>query len=608
MNNINPLKYDEKIIGRPKYKGYFTESLYIQVRDGVKIATEVYLPKSLSSGEKFPAVLIQTRYWRAIKIRAPFKWFRKEPFDPKTVKVFTSYGFAVVTIDVRGCGASLGTRPYPFSEEEVKDGKEIIEWIVNQEWSDGNVVSYGNSYLGMTAEYVSVHNHPAVKGCAPKHNPWDPFRHAVFPGGCLDLGFITYWSNLGKAQDQNPKKALLQFKPLIGFAALLLNAAVGGVKLVESDKNKTIFKKALRDHKSNLYPIDYLRNLTFRDDPATEEGLTIDKLGLFTYKEEIENSNLPFYCWGSWQDSATAEMVINRFLTLNIPQKAVIGDWNHIALKRANPFYSHKAKMKPAKKEQLKSFIQFFKECINGTANKDKILYYYTMGEEKWKKTNSWPLKNQILEKWYFSENNLLLKSKPKNESGKDIYTINYSASTGLRNRWYTLLSLPVNYPNRNLEDKKLLVYTSPPLKSDTEITGHPILTLYMSSTHEDGAIFAYLEFIDLNENVKHITEGQLRVIHRKISNEDPLYKTVVPYHSYKKEDYMPLIPGEIAEIKFGLLPTSILLPKGYKIRIAIAGADKDSFDRYPKEGNPTISIERNRIYASNIELPIIPK
>ena len=78
------------------------------------------------------------------------------------------------------------------------------------------------------------------------------------------------------------------------------------------------------------------------------------------------------------------------------------------------------------------------------------------------------------------------------------------------------------------------------------------------------------------------------------------------PYHSFKRKDSLPLIPGEVAEITFGLLPTSVLIRKGHKLRIAIAGTDKDTFRRYPDEGTPTITINRDNTHASFIDIPVI--
>ena len=102
----------------PQYKGLTTQSVYVTMRDGVKLAVEVILPKNLPSDARIPALLQQTRYWRTMELRAPFKWFLKpEDLNPATrgfKSFFTGRGYALVLVDVRGSGASFGTNPYPW--------------------------------------------------------------------------------------------------------------------------------------------------------------------------------------------------------------------------------------------------------------------------------------------------------------------------------------------------------------------------------------------------------------------------------------------------------------------------------------------------------------
>ena len=130
------------------------------------------------------------------------------------------------------------------------------------------------------------------------------------------------------------------------------------------------------------------------------------------------------------------------------------------------------------------------------------------------------------------------------------------------------------------------------------------MIDLFITSTATDGAFFVYLEDVDDQGVVTYVTEGALRALHRKISAETPPYRLAVPYHSCKKQDAMPLVPGQIAELKFALQPTSILIKKGHRLRIAIAGADKETFARIPETGVPTIKVVRNKQNASWIELP----
>ncbi|MFX1452688.1 MAG: CocE/NonD family hydrolase, partial [Promethearchaeota archaeon] len=182
----NPFKILGKTSGKVSYDDYSITSTYITMRDGVKIAATICIPKGLQSGEKVPTIMSQTRYMRAHTLNIPFRWIFNEVVYglPKT-EVLTSYGYAVIYIDVRGTGASFGTRPYPFSEAEIKDGADVVDWIIAQPWSNGQVVSNGISYSGSTAELLAVNNHPSVKAVMPGHAFFDPYLDVLFPGGCF---------------------------------------------------------------------------------------------------------------------------------------------------------------------------------------------------------------------------------------------------------------------------------------------------------------------------------------------------------------------------------------------------------------------------------------
>ena len=66
-----------------------------------------------------------------------------------------------------------------------------------------------------------------------------------------------------------------------------------------------------------------------------------------------------------------------------------------------------------------------------------------------------------------------------------------------------------------------------------------------------------------------------------------------------------PLVPGEVAEVKFNLYPTSVQIKAGHRLRVAVAGHDASVFDRYPAQGTPLLSVQRNNIYPSHVELPM---
>jgi putative CocE/NonD family hydrolase len=597
----NPFKELGKI-PKMKYKGgYSVQSVYIPVRDGIKIAATICLPKELKTGVKIPTVLTQTRYWRAMELRIPFRWILDEMVTVMpNPEVITGRGYAYIITDVRGTGASYGTRKFPFSDIEVKDGNDIIEWIISQPWSDGNIVSKGISYTGTTAELFPINNHPAIKAVIPGHGFWDPYLDVAFPGGVYDHAFMQLWSFLGKNLDINNPKVFRQIMPDLWLF-------VKGVKPVDNDLELKNLKEVINLHQSNQYVYEHTLDRDFQDEVIFGE-INIEDISIYKRKGKIEQSKVPILAWCSWLDSGYVDAIIHRFLNLENPMIAILGDWNHGAYLPANQYFPERIEVNPSPREKINAWMNFFDKCIFGNKIQGKTLYYYTMVEEQWKKTTVWPLEGTKNLRLYLFENYSLSRDKPHKEDGEDEYKINFRASSGTNNRWWALLALPILYENRAKMDKKLLSYTSEPFEEDTEITGQAVISLHLTSTHEDGAIFVYLEDIDENGHITYITDGEFRVIHRKISKETPSYKTLLPYHTYKKQDSMPLIPEEIAEIKFGLHTTSVLIRKGHRIKIAIAGADKDTFSRYPKDGRPVIKISRNKDFSSYIDLPIIQR
>jgi putative CocE/NonD family hydrolase len=250
-------------------------------------------------------------------------------------------------------------------------------------------------------------------------------------------------------------------------------------------------------------------------------------------------------------------------------------------------------------------FDRFLKEDGDTTITSD--ITYYTLGADRWTTTGVWPPSGFKNEAWYFAGDGSLTTTAPVNSAGADDYKINFEATTGRHNRWYTNNgSGDVVYPDRAEEDRKLLTFTSGPLDQDTEITGHPIVTLFVRSTHADGAFIAYLEDVSPDGRVTYITEGQLRGVMRREADDPPPYKKLGLHRSELRDDAMPLVAGEVAELSFELWATSVLIRKGHRVRVAIAGADKDSFLRYPRNGEvPTITVEHNRQYPSHVSLPV---
>ena len=148
------------------------------------------------------------------------------------------------------------------------------------------------------------------------------------------------------------------------------------------------------------------------------------------------------------------------------------------------------------------------------------------------------------------------------------------------------------------------MTYTTKPLDSDIEVTGHPVIHLWVTSTAKDGDFFAYLEEVDANGFSHYITEGTLRASHREIS-EPPFDYLELPYHRSFEEDRIAL-PNEPAELTFDLHPTSNIFDKGHRIRLTITCADKDNALTPEISPPPSVTIFLNTNYSSYISLPVI--
>ncbi len=585
------------------HRGLQVQSQYLPMRDGVQLAVDLYLPAAVTAGEKLPTIVYITRYWRATAWRRGFGFMAAGSDAPW--RFMTARGYAVLTVDARGTGASYGTRRHEWDREEVKDGYDLAEWIVQQPWSNGRIGAVGTSYSGTTAELFTVPNHPAVKAVIPRFNEFDPYTDIAFPGGLYLSGFVDAWSASTTALDHNQLRAS-PTQPLL--EKLLIRFGARGVKPVDADQDRRMLREAVAQHAANRHATDNARGVIFRDDVV--DGVCSADYSAYAYRQQIESSGAAVYGWGGWFDAVTADAVIRRWQTVQTPQMAIIGAWNHGGGQHASPYAPRVEKVTEHWHDFLRFFDHYLKAIDTGAAADvaERRLFYFTLGEEVWKSTTQFPPAGVEPQTWYFGEQHSLSLTAPFT-AGRDCYTVDFTVTTGNTNRWYTQAGGgAVSYPDRAEQDQRLLCYTSAPLDHDIEITGYPVLVLHLAVDRQDAATFAYLEVLEPDGRVLYLTEGQLRALHRKVSTDQPPYAQPVPYHSFKRADGEPLTPGQLTEIRFGLLPLSALIRTGARLRVALAGADAGLFPRIPAEGALNWTIERSPGMLSRIILPVMKR
>lgn len=559
----------------PQYTGYQTTSQYVTSFDGTRIAVDVHRPTG-GPDQPLPAILIMTPYHRANIVDGEVEDLMTDPESP--TRIISSYGYVIVVSDCRGTGASYGSRFGVFDPPEVKDGDSIIDWIVEQDWCDGNVGMMGQSYLA-TMQFLNAANlTPALKCIIPRYSFLDLYDFA-YSGGIINFNFVEAYQVAMENLNANVEKPALGFYPS---------------KPVDEDTDGSMLAEATREHQANGNLVELADLLPFRDStydyPWGETGsyATASPSG---HLDEIEESGVAVYNMGGWLDCySTATVSFQE--TLSNESKCLIGNYDHT---------------QHFENDALEA-VRFFDRYLKGIENGIEVeppYYIYTSGRDGWRFEDQWPLADQVETDYFLQPDGGLDTTMPAAGDVNE-YVVDYSTGSGINSRWLAMTGKPSEYGDRAEEDQKLLTYTTPPLEEDTEITGHPTLHLFVSVDSTDGDFFVYLEDVDENGYVQYQSEGQLRASLRSLS-ERP-WQPDLPYHPCGRGDVQPLVPGEMTELVISLFPVSHVFKQGHSIRVSIAGADRHNFRTPKQDPPPTYTVYTGGENASYITLPVIPQ
>ena len=589
---------------------------YLPLDEKTNVWISVWLPPSLKNDEKIPALMTTSRYAGQLEPGWLARVFETYSLGPnhnfRGARRFLEKGYAFIWVQSPGSCQSSGPRLGEYPPNEVDAMGLAIDWIVRQPWSNQRVGAFGASYSGTTADMACAALRPGLKAVYPKAPDFDDYRQTVKPGGLGSSEFVGIWGGMVKAMDADDFAAVMSIdsgKKLSFFETLYLRSLIRGLQRPRG-KDRAIFEQALEDHRLTPDVEDVVRRMEFKDSRLTEDlSPGFEDVSVYEYKNKIEKAQVNTNTRAGWMDAGVAEGAIEKFLTLSTPQKVVLLPAGHPQNEFVNPFGENSAEYPGDSDLGKDDFIDYFKRHLKGTGEERerRRIVYFTYVENKWKETSTWPPPGVANEKWHFGPEHSLVQEPASAPDGSDSYTVDFTATTGFENRWMSQMGKPVHYGDRRNEDKKLLAYTSAPLADDLEVTGSPTVTFYVASTHEDGAFFVYLEDVGPDGRVSYLTEGLLRAIHRR--KADPATAPYVPlgvYHTFREADALPLVPGETAEIAITLFPISTVFKKGHSIRVAIAGHDDALKDRYPAEGIPVLTIQRNSVYPSQMELPVL--
>jgi len=203
--------YFEKISDRKIYDGVQRTAVYVPMRDGVKVAVDIYRPtiNGKPTEEALPVLFQYARYWRSTEMAngdvrtlvgifpkgrntIPFSFDNSvlvptyEHDKPElSYQMFLKHGYIVARADARGTGASYGLWHGDMSTVEANDGHDVVEWLAKQSWSTDKVGMIGGSYNGLTQFLTASANPPSLKAIMPQVAPFDEYFTSWAGGGVL---------------------------------------------------------------------------------------------------------------------------------------------------------------------------------------------------------------------------------------------------------------------------------------------------------------------------------------------------------------------------------------------------------------------------------------
>ncbi len=162
------------------------ENVYVPMRDGIQVAVDIYRPEKAG---RYPVILSMAPYMKEMQQHPPKL---SHCIEAGATEFFVPKGYIHVIAQVRGSGFSQGRYNF-FDSKEQRDGYDLVEWLSQQSWCDGNVAMLGNSYFAMIQYLVAVQKPPHLKCIVPYDGMTDLYRNMCYQGGLFRSGFLSGW-------------------------------------------------------------------------------------------------------------------------------------------------------------------------------------------------------------------------------------------------------------------------------------------------------------------------------------------------------------------------------------------------------------------------------
>ena len=509
----------------------------IKMSDGVFLAADIFWPADANKKDRFPILLEYL----------PYRKNESRSRNYSLYSYFLEHDYLVVRVDMRGTGNSEGlTIPYEYSDIELNDGEEVIDWLSKQEWSSGSVGMFGISWGGFNSIQMAMRNPPALKAFV-----------AIMATEYLYQEDVHYMDGIIVAGDS-------------WMMSNDLYNALPGAPDFKMDE-------------------EWLKN-RFNVEPSVYTYMEQQRDGEFWDRASARNKynliKVPGYHIGGWYDgyrNSLPRMLEN----VEAPTKAMIGPWDHD--------FPHNAALKPQvewRAEAVRWFDHWMKNIDTGILEEPDFAIYirdYHPPDDSienisgfWRWEDSWPIKRIKNQTWYPKKNNSLSKVPGK----KGSHFLKNIPSIGLEGGGPTMWwgSIP---PDQRPMDENSLVYDSEVLIEPIEILGRPIANLHVSADAKRANWVVRVSDIAPDGQVTQVAGAAFNGTHRNSSREP--------------ED---IIPGEKILLNIELHFTSWIFNEGHRIRVAISNAQWPMLWPSSLPVNTSLEIGGESTY---INLPIMP-
>ena len=562
---------------KPIYTIKQEKDLYVTMRDGVRLALDIYRPEDKG---KFPALLAYGPYGKELQtlvLTFPPQARPSPLWDGCIEAGDTNYivprGYAHIVTDARGTGKSEGECCGIYGATggyEGRDCYDLVEWIAQQPWCDGNVGMLGISYYATVQILAAAEQPPHLKALFTNGGHYDTYEIG-YHGGIMWL--FPRASREGRGGDS-------------GYA--LGNATSAMRKRLSKEEFERKLQERLRDPDIQNYPnlfhmlhypdshplvIDFLLNPC--DGPFYREGQAINK---------CEKVTIPTHISVKWGRGWTVDGTIDCYLGLKGPKKLEL---QPLPPMQERPFHEFHDIM-------IRWYDYWLKGIDTGVMD-DPPIKIFVEGIKQWRSEHEWPLKRTEWTKFYLRPRGQLVREPEPLETDSVPPDGFYQAPLTVTNTVHSLK------------------WSTPPLLEAMEVTGPAALYLYASIDTDDTNFIVKLYDVDPYGSRIQMSTGWLKASHRELDEDNSTPWR--PHHPHTSS--IPVVPGEIYEYAIRIYSLSNVFRAGHRIELELSSQQSftdatlallppDSF--HLPSGRPTThKIYRDRNYPSHLLLPIIP-